>query len=432
MKHLISVLPLFFTLILCAANVYSMNNYRISLKRPFLVFAVMTLLCFGGNAYIIIAFGSAVFREIMLLTVALPYFILFLLVSKDKISQICFNFWLWVNIYALISNFVMFINDLTFRSLAFENILRILLLCVYFVVFHKYLKPYHRHILDTPNVNWWVFSTIPLFFEVLIVLTHKIARIPEGFSRNYLLLLVVFALMLLVYGLIVYIFQKANAATRSELAATMYSQQMEVAKAQLSALNEAQIQTAVYRHDMRHNLTAIDAFLSIDQVQQARDYIKEIQDGIDLLAVQRFCEHELVNLLCASFSDKANRTGIRLSVNAACPKNLALSDMELCIILSNGFENALHAVSGLEASLKWIELYIEIKQDNLLIEIKNPFVGEIVMQDGLPITKRANHGYGCRSIQTIAKQNRGGCVFETEDGVFILRVYIAEALGDNA
>ena len=326
----------------------------------------------------------------------------------------------------------MFINDLTFRSLAFENILRILLLCVYFVVFHKYLKPYHRHILDTPNVNWWVFSTIPLFFEVLIVLTHKIARIPEGFSRNYLLLLVVFALMLLVYGLIVYIFQKANAATRSELAATMYSQQMEVAKAQLSALNEAQIQTAVYRHDMRHNLTAIDAFLSIDQVQQARDYIKKIQDGIDSLAVQRFCEHELVNLLCASFSDKANRTGIRLSVNAACPKNLALSDMELCIILSNGFENALHAVSGLEASLKWIELYIEIKQENLLIEIKNPFVGEIVMQDGLPITKRANHGYGCRSIQTIAKQNRGGCVFETEDGVFILRVYIAEALGDNA
>ena len=80
MKHLISVLPLFFTLILCAANVYSMNNYRISLKRPFLVFAVMTLLCFGGNAYIIIAFGSDVFREIMLLTVALTYFILFLLV----------------------------------------------------------------------------------------------------------------------------------------------------------------------------------------------------------------------------------------------------------------------------------------------------------------------------------------------------------------
>ena len=102
------------------------------------------------------------------------------------------------------------------------------------------------------------------------------------------------------------------------------------------------------------------------------------------------------------------------------------------VLLSNGFENALHAVSKLEASLKWIELYIEIKQDNLLIEIKNPFVGEIVMQDGLPITKRANHGSGCRSIQTIAKQNRGGCVFETEDGVFILRVYIAEALGDNA
>jgi len=432
MSNLFYMILTLLALILCTANVYAMHSYRISTRKLLCIFAVVTLICLAANTCIIIPFGREVFQSVMIFTVAAPYFVIFLVITTNKISQVFFNFWYWVNVYAVIANSVKLINDITFRSSTFEDLLVIALLFAHLLLYNKYFKSLHRRFLETPNVNWWVFSLVPLFFEVLIVAIHKTASPPEGFSSNYPVLLIVFLLMLLVYALIIYIFHQVESATKAKLAAAMYNQQMEVAKAQLSALNEAQIQTAVYRHDMRHNLTAIDAFLSIDQVQQARDYIKEIQDGIDSLTVQRFCEHELVNLLCASFSDKANRTGIRLSVNAACPKNLALSDMELCIILSNGFENALHAVSGLEASLKWIELYIEIKQDNLLIEIKNPFVGEIVMQDGLPITKRANHGYGCRSIQTIAKQNRGGCVFETEDGVFILRVYIAEALGDNA
>ena len=429
MSNLIYTLLSAIALVLCLANVYSLLNFRIPTRKLLYIFAAVTLICIAVNACIIIPFGREIFQRAMIFTIAVPYFVVFLFISSDKLSQVFFNFWYWVNVYAVIANSVKLINDITFRNNTFEDLLVIAVLIAHLLLYNKYFKSLHRRLLETPNVNWWVFSLVPLFFEVLIIAIHKTTLPPEGFSKNYPLLLIVFLLMLLVYALIIYIFHQVESATKAKLTATMYSQQMEVAKAQLSALNESQMQTAVYRHDMRHNLTAIDAFLSINQVQQARNYIKEIQDGIDALVVQRFCEHELVNLLCTSFSDKANRTGIRLSVNAVCPKNLALSDMELCIILSNGFENALHAVSGLESSLKWIELYIEIKQNNLLIEIKNPFVGEIVMQDGIPITNRVNHGYGCRSIQNIAKQHRGGCVFETEHGVFILKVYIANVLG---
>lgn len=429
MSTLLYMIPTLLALILCTANVYSMHSYRISPKKLLRIFAMTTLICIAANACIIIPFGRDVFQHVMLATVAVPYFVIFLVISNNKISQVFFNFWCWVNTYALIANSVRLINDITFRSDTFEDLLVIVLLFAHLLLYNRYFKSFHHRLLETPNINWWAFSLVPLFFEVLIVAIHKTTQPPEGFSSNYPLLLIVFLLMLLVYVLIIYVFYQVESATRAEFATTIYSQQMDTAKAQLSALNEAQMQTAIYRHDMRHNLAAIDAFLSIGQVQQARDYIKETQDGIDSLAVQRFCEHDLVNLLCASFSDKANRTGVRLSVDATLPKNIILSDMELCTILSNGFENALHAVSTLESSLKWIELYIKIKQNNLLIEIKNPFVGEIGMRDGLPITDRVNHGYGCRSIQTIAKQNRGGCVFETEHGVFILRVYIADALG---
>ena len=408
MNHLISVLPMLLTLIICVINVVSMSSYRVSTKKAYLMFAGLTVLCFAFNAYIFLFWGRAVFLDMMFFTVAVPYFILFLLISRDKIPQTFFNVWLWINIYALVSNSVMFINDITFRSFRFEAALRILLFCVYFVLYHKYLRAGHRRVIETLDVNWWLFSTVPLFFTVLIMMTNRNARIPEGFSRNYPMLLVVFALMLLVYAIIFYTFRKTHAATESEIAKTVYSQQLDAAKAQISFLNESQMQTAIYRHNMRHNLTTIDAFLSTENVQQAREYISEVQGGIESLTLKHFCENNLVNLLCSSFVNKAEREGVRLAVDANLPEDLKISDMELCAILSNGLENALYAVSKLEKSLKWAELYCAIRANNLLIEIKNPYAGEITMRDGLPISSREGHGYGCRSIQTITQRHRGG------------------------
>ena len=396
------------TLIICVINVVSMSSYRVSTKKAYLMFAGLTVLCFAFNAYIFLFWGRAVFLDMMFFTVAVPYFILFLLISRDKIPQTFFNVWLWINIYALVSNSVMFINDITFRSFRFEAALRILLFCVYFVLYHKYLRAGHRRVIETLDVNWWLFSTVPLFFTVLIMMTNRNARIPEGFSRNYPMLLVVFALMLLVYAIIFYTFRKTHAATESEIAKTVYSQQLDAAKAQISFLNESQMQTAIYRHNMRHNLTTIDAFLSTENVQQAREYISEVQGGIESLTLKHFCENNLVNLLCSSFVNKAEREGVRLAVDANLPEDLKISDMELCAILSNGLENALYAVSKLEKSLKWAELYCAIRANNLLIEIKNPYAGEITMRDGLPISSREGHGYGCRSIQTITQRHRGG------------------------
>ena len=408
MNHLISVLPMLLTLIICVINVVSMSSYRVSTKKAYLMFAGLTVLCFAFNAYIFLFWGRAVFLDMMFFTVAVPYFILFLLISRDKIPQTFFNVWLWINIYALVSNSVMFINDITFRSFRFEAALRILLFCVYFVLYHKYLRAGHRRVIETLDVNWWLFSTVPLFFTVLIMMTNRNARIPEGFSRNYPMLLVVFALMLLVYAIIFYTFRKTHAATESEIAKTVYSQQLDAAKAQISFLNESQMQTAIYRHNMRHNLTTIDAFLSTENVQQAREYISEVQGGRESLTLKHFCENNLVNLLCSSFVNKAEREGVRLAVDANLPEDLKISDMELCAILSNGLENALYAVSKLEKSLKWAELYCAIRANNLLIEIKNPYAGEITMRDGLPISSREGHGYGCRSIQTITQRHRGG------------------------
>ena len=216
--------------------------------------------------------------------------------------------------------------------------------------------------------------------------------------------------------------QQLRQRTRAELQNSLLEGQLKQAGAEMASLRQAEAQAATYQHDMRHHLAAINAFLEAGKPQQAEDYIKQVQAGIEAITPKRFCENELVNLLCSSFSARAERMGARLTLEAALPGSLAIPDTALCALLSNGLENALNAVGKLEEDRRWVELYCGVRLDKLLIEIRNPYAGQIPFRDGLPETARSNHGYGCLSIRTIAQRHRGLCEFRAENGIFTLRV----------
>ena len=208
----------------------------------------------------------------------------------------------------------------------------------------------------------------------------------------------------------------------AEMQSSMLEAKWSQAQTEMDAMRRSQAQTAVYQHDMRHHLNAIDAFLSADRTEQARDYIHRVQSEVEALSVRRYCENELVNLLCSSFAEKAQQHGIRLTAELRLPAALSIPDTELCTVLSNGLENAFRAVSGLDEQQRTVSLYCGVRLNKLLLEIKNPYQGEIVMCEGLPVSDRAGHGYGCRSMQAIAARRGGLFELQAENGVFLLRL----------
>lgn len=129
-------------------------------------------------------------------------------------------------------------------------------------------------------------------------------------------------------------------------------------------------------------------------------------------------------LFLPAFHLQSQRQGTVLTVDASLPNDVAISDTELCSLLSNGLENALHAVANLPADRKQISLYCGVRQNKLLIEIRNPCAGPIAMRDGLPVSDREGHGYGCRSIRAIAQRNGGLCVFSARQGQFLLQIML--------
>ena len=95
MNSFTGVFSLFAILFVCTLDGYSMMNYRVPTKRAYVYFAAVTALCLIINSYIAVRWGSETLRMAVLFTIGLPYFLLILLITNDKISQTVFNFWLW-------------------------------------------------------------------------------------------------------------------------------------------------------------------------------------------------------------------------------------------------------------------------------------------------------------------------------------------------
>ena len=211
---------------------------------------------------------------------------------------------------------------------------------------------------------------------------------------------------------------------QAQLQSSMLDAELEQSRAELESLRKAQSQTAIFQHDMRHHLTLVDSYLSTNQPEQAAEYVRQVLDRDEHTTLHRYCANDTVNLLCSAFADRARQLGIRLDVDAGLPQCLSIPDTELCAVISNGLENALHAVQTLDDNRKWVRFYCHARSGRLLLEIRNPYDGDVTLQDGLPLSHKAGHGYGCGSIASIVTQLRGLYAFEPEKGLFTLRVVL--------
>ncbi len=200
--------------------------------------------------------------------------------------------------------------------------------------------------------------------------------------------------------------------------------EMELRQSQteMNALRAAATQTAVYQHDMRHHLNMLGGLLADGKTAQAEDYIRRVTADVEAVTPRRFCENELLNLLCSDFAARAEKSGVTFRVDVKLPQTLAVADTELCALLSNALENALRAASALPEDSRWVSLYCALRLGKLLIEVENPYDGEVKMQGGLPVSDRDGHGYGCRSIRSIAQRAGGICDFSARDGLFRLQL----------
>ena len=213
---------------------------------------------------------------------------------------------------------------------------------------------------------------------------------------------------------------------RSELehAQSMLNLQVEQSVREIELLRQSQQQASTYRHDLRHHLQFLSGCIENGKQEQAQKYIEEIYADIEAHKVVLFCENETVNLIFSAFAERAKKQKISMNIKASLSKELFVVESDLCVLLSNALENALHACQKLKDSNKAAVIEVTAYENNrrTFIQIVNSCEEHILFEHGLPTTKEPGHGLGVRSICTVVEKYQGICDFSVKNGKFILRV----------
>lgn len=188
---------------------------------------------------------------------------------------------------------------------------------------------------------------------------------------------------------------------------------------EIEALRESQQKTRAYRHDLRHHLQYLSGCLENGQYEQAQRYIHEINAEIEAARVVTYCENEAANLIFSAFAARAEAQGVKFSLQAVLPHILPISESDLCVLLSNALENALHACKGADDS---IEVQTYERNEKFFLQVVNDCRKAVRFEDGIPVTDRPGHGIGVSSICAIVERYGGLYSFSVKEGKFVLRV----------
>lgn len=177
-------------------------------------------------------------------------------------------------------------------------------------------------------------------------------------------------------------------------------------------------------HDLKHQLRALEQLSDAER----RDKLSETLKAIDFYDAVVKTGNDALDTLLTEKSVYCTNHGIRLSCMVNTRRMEKLDLVDLYTLLGNAIDNAIESADRLaDEGKKTVSLSIRDQGAMLYIQVENYYEGEIRTADGLPVTiktDKENHGYGVKSIRTIARRYGGDIRIETTGGIFSLQIIL--------
>lgn len=287
----------------------------------------------------------------------------------------------------------------------------------------KFVAPFVRHISHTTLMEQGRFAVIPLLCYGFDYLT----RVYTNWLQEGAPVVVEFMFFICSGVYLVSVVQGSKEEKkRNEMEQIKGYLNLQVMQSirEIENLRKSQERMRIYRHDLRHHMLYISSCIENGRQEQAQEYIQGICSEIEAVKVEVYSENEVVNLILAAFAGKAEEQGIPIEVQVAISSKIGIAESDLCVLLSNALENALHACQKLKAKGEACRMEVAGFQKNgkVFFEISNSCEDTVVIKNGIPVTKTPGHGIGVRSICAIVEKYEGMYAFLVKDGRFVLRV----------
>ena len=181
-----------------------------------------------------------------------------------------------------------------------------------------------------------------------------------------------------------------------------------------------------WRHDFRNHIQTMKAYAAAEDWQAVRRYLDEL-DG-DLAAVDPVIKtgNPMADAILNSKISLARSKDIPVTADAHIPVALKLSEIDLCCIIGNLFDNAIEASLRLPPEKRLIRVYLDMKNTQLYLSFTNFTAGKKLRRVGglFPTTKGEGHGFGLLRTDAIVKRLGGYLSRNSEDGAFTTEILL--------
>lgn len=180
------------------------------------------------------------------------------------------------------------------------------------------------------------------------------------------------------------------------------------------------------RHDSMNIYSLLDDYISNEKYAEAKKYLSEIYS----IANDKKIFVQTSNLALNSIVNAKLSMAKSLSVNTTCmieDTALRMSDIDLCRMLSNMLDNAIHYLSSLNTENKNLLLKICSQEERIIFLVRNTIQGSVLENNPELLSSgkdEKEHGFGTRVIREIAEKYDGNAQFYEESGSFCCMVSI--------
>lgn len=182
-----------------------------------------------------------------------------------------------------------------------------------------------------------------------------------------------------------------------------------------------------WRHDYHNHIQLMKAYLKLGKYEDMDKYLTELDKDLTSIDTVLKTGNLMVDAILNSKLSMAISQGIKINAKARVPKNIKVSDLDLCIIIGNLLDNAMEGAMKLEnPEDRFIRVYIREMKGQIYISVTNSFGGQVKKNNKEYITTKLgiNHGFGLKRIDSIVNKYGGFVNRQNEEEVFATEIIL--------
>ena len=236
----------------------------------------------------------------------------------------------------------------------------------------------------------------------------------------------VVSILLLINIIIFELYSRLNKVYMREKEKAVYEQRIDIVTENMQEQKIMMEKFFREKHNLINEMIVLKNDVEKDDKEAAIKNIDKMMSNCYSIETICSCGNSTIDALINYKHAIAKEYGIEFWLNIYVPDELAIDEYDLGVILGNALDNAIEAVKECKNAERVIDISIGVRNETLIINIKNPYEHELERgkKGELKSTKndKKNHGYGMKSIKEITEQNGGEVIIECQDNIFSLTI----------